>query len=751
MKKVLAIAVMLFVAVSASQASVLNSWLVLSETPYTYTPITESNFWVNDSAGWAPFYVQLWVSVSSDPNLRSLNGQPESLESRGLSDIAWSVNAVNTQYPTCVKYKSITWLLGNESITAPTGVGRVAMWANSVGSEVQYGMFGQGGSTAGPQVNTPQSIVQAADGFAGSAPLDPAPNPWPDQNMDMGIGTPGSGVGTVTSPQSPVGQINSATVATRGGSTTITSDGLGTGTGAVELSYETWQLNDALVGGYDFNGQIALTQFQLSLGSPTALPRHWAVNDPNASNNREDFSSFTTDGTTYSGSGQPTGTALMTGNVPVVTVSAPTWYNTVHGTQTTPPLTLNVFQAGGDLGITAVNVNYGDNTSSSSTALPYTTTHTYTIPAGTSTPQNFTLAAAATNGAGTGQQASQTVQVLQSPSPVLYLNGQQVTPGSTVRILGHTALNFTGLYSTGYVEDYQYLNNGTILQDGATPTYTIADAFSIHNEPMSFLVYNSGLGDNGSAFPMSFTVTSPVPVFTLTVPATKVNTVNGTLSTPTLGIGVSQNSDPLTSGTVAVNDGWSAGLTGVTTTTNFNHVFTITNSQTSQSFNVTANGANDGGAAQQALQSILVVQSPTAGLTIDGQTVTQGATIKIPGNSPAVFVDASTGYIENWSYSLADGNHTTENYTAATGSSVFGAGSFTVSNTGVGNNSYTLNFTLASAAQAPTITVSAPAIVNIRNGATYAVPLTVTETSGDPATARRLIPATAAACSPAPV
>ena len=596
MKRALAIAVVLFVAMSASQASVLNSWLVLSETPYTYTPITESNFWVNDSAGWAPFYVQLWVSVSSDPNLRSLNGQPESLESRGLSDIAWSVNAINTQYPTCVKYKSITWLLGNESITAPTGIGRVAMWANSVGSEVQYGMFGQGGSTAGPQVNTPQSIVQAADGFAGSSPLDPAPTPWPDQNMDMGIGTPGSGVGTVTSPQSPAGQVYSVTEVTRGGSTTITSDGLGTGTGAVELSYETWQLNDALVGGYDFNGQIALTQFQLSLGSPTALPRHWAVNDPNSSNNREDFSSFTTDGTTYSGSGQPTGTALMTGNVPYVTVSAPTWYNTVHGTQTTPPLTVNVFQASGDPGITAMNVNYGDGTNSNPSSLPYTTTHTWTIPAGTSTPQNFTFSAAATNAAGTGPAATQQVQILQSPSPVLYVNGQPVTNGSTIRVLENTALNFTGALSTGYIEDYEYIVNGNVLQNGPNPNLTVIPG--IHNLPWGFLVYNSGLGDNGSAFPLNFTVTSPVPVFTLNVPATKVNTVAGTLATPPEPIVVSQSSDPLTSGTLAFGDGSTTDLTGLTSTpTNFNHVYTITNGQTSQAFNVTANGANDGGVA----------------------------------------------------------------------------------------------------------------------------------------------------------
>ncbi len=607
------------------------------------------------------------------------------------------------------------------------------MWANSVGSEVQYGMFGQGGSTAGPQVNTPQSIVQAADGFAGSSPLDPAPNPWPDQNMDMGIGTPGSGVGTVTSPQSPAGQVYSVTEVTRGGSTTITSDGLGTGTGAVELSYETWQLNDALVGGYDFNGQIALTQFQLTMGSPTAMPRHWAVDDPNASNNREDFSSFTTDGTTYSGSGQPTGTALMTGNVPYVTVSAPTWYNTVHGTQTTPPLTVNVFQASGDPGITAMNVNYGDGTSSNPASLPYTTTHTWTIPAGTSTPQNFTFSAAATNAAGTGPAATQQVQILQSPSPVLYVNGQPVTNGSTIRVLENTALNFTGALSTGYIEDYEYIVNGNVLQNGPNPNLTVIPG--IHNLPWGFLVYNSGLGDNGSAFPLNFTVTSPVPVFTLTVPATKVNTVNGTLSTPPEPIVVSQSSDPLTSGTLAFGDGSTTDLTGVTTTTNFNHVFTITNSQTSQSFNVTANGANDGGAAQQALQSILVVQSPTAGLTIDGQTVTQGATIKIPGNSPAVFVgDASTGYIENYSYSLADGNHTTADYTAATGSSVFGQGSFTVSNTGVGDNSYTLNFTLASATVPPTIRLWAPSPVNIRNGATVPVPFYVTQTGGDPVT-----------------
>ncbi len=232
---------------AVSRASVLNSWLVLSESPYSYVPITGDNFDANDPGnGYSPFYVQLWVMVSSDPNLAGLNGQPESLANRGLSDIAWSVNAVNSQYPTAVKYKSITWLSGNETSDAPLGNGRTVMWANNalaMNAEVQYGMFAQGGSSVTPQIASPQSIIQAANGFAGSSPLDPAPAPWPDPNMDMNIGTPGSGVGTIPYPQSPVGQIYSGQNAP--GTKTFTGDGMGAGTGAVELAYQTWKFDDA--------------------------------------------------------------------------------------------------------------------------------------------------------------------------------------------------------------------------------------------------------------------------------------------------------------------------------------------------------------------------------------------------------------------------------------------------------------------------------------------------------------------------
>ena len=390
-------------------------------------------------------------------------------------------------------------------------------------------------------------------------------------------------------------------------------------------------------------------------------------------------------------------------------LSAPTIVNTNNGSPTTSPLTFNVFQAGGDPGITAVAVNFGDGTSDTNgTALPYADTHAYTITNGL-TSQTFQVWATATNASGTGPQGTASVQILQSPTPVLYVNGQIVagstSPSSapTVLISGHTGLTINASQSTGYIQSYTFANytTSTTYLSGTATSYTgIGDAYAVHNQVLSVNVANTGAGADSTTW--YFTISQPVPVLGLSVQNTMVNTVNGTLTTPSQTQTLSLNGgDTASSATLACGDGGTSTSTGSgCLPITVQHAYTITNGQTSQAFNVTGNASNDGGAAMQVAQQILVVQSPMPALTINGVAVTEGAAIRVSGGSPITLVGSgSTGYIENYLYQLGAGtlqsSSSLTDYTAATASSLFGQTMhFTVSNTGVGDNSSTLDFTL---------------------------------------------------------
>ena len=214
---------------------------------------------------------------------------------------------------------------------------------------------------------------------------------------------------------------------------------------------------------------------------------------------------------------------------PVIALSAPLLVNTVPGTLTTPNESLTATQTGGDAA-TTVSLAFGDGTSNgAATSLPQTFNHPFTITNGLDS-QLFTTTANASNAGGSAVAASQTLQVVQSPAAVLFISGQPVTEGETIRIAGHNPITLIGSGSTGYITAYAFADSGTTLQSGSQTGYLISDPYAVHNQPLHFTVSNAGTGVNSST--LDFTITSPVPVLSLSLPA-KVNTVPGTLTTPT--------------------------------------------------------------------------------------------------------------------------------------------------------------------------------------------------------------------------
>ena len=419
---------------------------------------------------------------------------------------------------------------------------------------------------------------------------------------------------------------------------------------------------------------------------------------------------------TYSGdsvhaTSQGSGTVLVSGGAPTVTVNSPT-----PNPASTGQIVTVTFSVSSTTTVTGITVAWGDGTTNTLAGTATSDTHTYAS-TGTLKSQIFTITVTATNSAGPG--SSTTTETVNDRPPTATVSSVLPNPANTGQLV---TITFATADPDGTISSITVSwGDGTAVD---TLSGTATSDTHTYNTAGPFTITVTATDNSGSTGPGTGSITvNAITIPTVTVNAPTPNPANtGQLVTVTFTV---TSSVTVTGITVNWGDGTTNTLSG--STTSDTHTYSSTGALKSQTFTITATATNSAGPGSGTTTETVNDRIPVVtGTSVAPNPVNTGTqvTVSFTATDPDGTVSSIT---VNWGDSspvdTLSGTATSDTHTYTS------AGSFTITitatdnsaNTGQGTTSITVN-----AIGVPTVTVNPPTPNPANTGQLVTVTFTVT-------------------------